>query len=490
MSLDALFHLDANSEHSLQKQIIEQITRAIVNGNLPADLPLPSSRNLSSQLNVGRNTVILAYERLVSDGYLISKERSGYFVNPDILQGYAQAPAHAELGKGLYQPNWAERIKLEPSRFGNIEKPRDWQRYPYPFIYGQIGSDLFPLNNWRECCRDAVSVQAIQSWSVDKSDADDPLLIEQIQKRLLPRRGVWANPDEILITVGAQHSLYLLAEMLFDKSSTIGLEDPGYVDVRNIVVLGNSTIKPLPVDNEGLIVNSHINDCDYIYVTPSHQSPTTVTMPLGNRRALLDQAAKNDIILLEDDYESESNYQSNPLPALKSLDVNNRVLYIGSLSKTISAGLRMGYVVGPAKLISELRALRRLMLRHPAANNQHSMALFLSRGYHESLIKNLHRTYKARFEIMSEELSNIMPVSVATTAFGGSSFWIEGPETLNARVLAAEAKKIGIIIEPGDLHFYGPRPPTHFFRLGFSAIKTEQIRPGIKLLADLITQLS
>jgi len=130
------------------------------------------------------------------------------------------------------------------------------------------------------------------------------------------------------------------------------------------------------------------------------------------------------------------------------------------------------------------------MLRHPAANNQHSMALFLSRGYHESLIKNLHRTYKARFEIMSEELSNIMPVSVATTAFGGSSFWIEGPETLNARVLAAEAKKIGIIIEPGDLHFYGPRPPTHFFRLGFSAIKTEQIRPGIKLLADLITQLS
>ena len=166
-------------------------------------------------------------------------------------------------------------------------------------------------------------------------------------------------------------------------------------------------------------------------------------MPLENRRALLDQAASNDIILVEDDYESESNYQSNPLPALKSLDVNDRVLYIGSLSKTISAGLRMGYVVGPAKLISELRALRRLMLRHPAANNQHSMALFLSRGYHESLVKNLHRTYQDRFQIMSEELSNIMPVSVATTAFGGSSFWIEGPKTLDARVLALEAKKNG-----------------------------------------------
>ena len=103
MSLDALFHLDANSEHSLQKQIIEQITRAIVNGNLLTDRPLPSSRNLSSQLKVGRNTVILAYERLVSDGYLISKERSGYFVNPEILQGYAQAPTETESEKGPYQ---------------------------------------------------------------------------------------------------------------------------------------------------------------------------------------------------------------------------------------------------------------------------------------------------------------------------------------------------------------------------------------------------
>ena len=490
MSLVALFHLDSDSEHSLQKQIIEQIARAIVNGNLPTDMPLPSSRHLSSQLKVGRNTVILAYERLVSDGYLISKERSGYFVNPDILQGYAQAPVKKQSEKGAYQPDWTTRLKLEPSRFANIEKPKDWQRYPYPFIYGQIGSDLFPLNNWRECCRDAVSVQAIHSWSVDQPDNDDPLLIEQIQKRLLPRRGVWANADEILITVGAQHALYLLAEMLFDKKSTIGLEDPGYVDVRNIVSLGNGTVKPLPVNSQGLIVNDNINDCDYIYVTPSHQSPTTVTMPLENRRALLDQAASNDIILLEDDYESESNYQSDPLPALKSLDVNDRVLYIGSLSKTISAGLRMGYVVGPAKLISELRALRRLMLRHPAANNQHSMALFLSRGYHESLVKNLHNTYKTRFEIMSEELSNIMPVSVATTAFGGSSFWIEGPKTLDARVLAEEAKKIGIIIEPGDLHFYGQKPPKHFFRLGFSAIKTEQIKLGIKLLADLINKLT
>ena len=488
MSLNVLFHLDANSKHSLQKQIIEQITRAIINRNLPTDVPPPSSRNLSSQLKVGRNTVILAYERLVSDGYLISRERSGYFVNPDILNGYAQSELTNEIGQ--QQPDWSQRLALTPSHFANIEKPRDWQRYQYPFIYGQIGSDLFPLNNWRECCRDAVSVQAINEWSVDQLDHDDPLLIEQIQKRLLPRRGVWANEDEILITVGAQHALYLVAQLLFKQDTSVGLEDPGYVDVRNIVSMSGGTIQPLPVDTKGLVIDASIDSCDYIYVTPSHQSPTTVTMPLENRRALLKRAADSDIILIEDDYESESNYHSDPLPALKSLDKNNRVLYIGSLSKTISAGLRMGYMVGPAKLIAELRCLRRLMLRHPAANNQHSMALFLSRGYHESLVKNLHQTYKERFEIMAEELDKMAPVSVATTAFGGSSFWIEGPKTLNARALAEEARKQSMIIEPGDLHFYSESPPQHYFRLGFSAIPTDRIRPGLKKLAELITLLS
>ena len=488
MSLDALFHLDPNSKHSLQKQIIEQIARAIINHNLPINVPLPSSRSLSSQLKVGRNTVILAYERLVSEGYLISHERSGYFVNPDIFSGYAKLPELSEAGQ--FQPEWTQRLKLTPSRFANIEKPGDWQRYQYPFICGQISSDLFPLNNWRECCRDAVSVQAINEWSVDQFDHDDPLLIEQIQKRLLPRRGVWASEDEILITVGAQHALYLIAQLLLDKDSTIGFENPGYVDVRNIVALGKSTIKPLPVDANGLIIDEAIDDCDCIYVTPSHQSPTTVTMSLTNRHALLERAASSDIILIEYDYESESNYHSDPLPALKSLDKNNRVLYIGSLSKTISAGLRMGYVVGPPKVIAELRCLRRLMLRHPAANNQRSMALFLSRGYYESLVKNVHRTFKARYEIMAAELTNMMPMTIATSGFGGSSFWVEGPHTLDARVLAEEARKHSIIIEPGDLYFFGSNPPRHFFRLGFSAIPNDRITTGLKLLAALIDRLS
>lgn len=485
---DQLFHLDPDSEHSLQKQIREQMVHAILSGNIPLDKPLPSSRSLSSQLKVGRNTVILAYEHLLNSGYLLSQPRKGYFVDPDILKGTASPIATPRRESMSATPDWSLKLKQHPSQQLNIVKPRDWQSYPYPFIYGQISAELFPLNHWRECCRDAVSVSAVRGWSVDRQGDDYPELVEQVRTRLLPRRSVWADPDQILVTVGAQHALYLITQLLLDKTSTIGLENPGYVDVRNIASLGPAAVKPLAVDHQGLVLDEQIDDCDYIYVTPSHQSPTTVTMPLENRYALLKKAAQSDIVLIEDDYESEFNYQSNPLPALKSLDENDRVLYVGSLSKTISPGLRMGYLVGPAELIRELRSLRRLMLRHPAVNNQHSMALFLARGYHDSHVRKLLHTYKERHEVMAAALDKYMPGSARAPSFGGSSFWVEGPAELDAKELAQRATQRGLILEPGDVHFQQHDAPRNFFRLGFSAIQTEKIEPGVQLLAQLIHQ--
>ena len=489
MLANQLFRLDRNAGHSLQKQIMEQIASAIIGGHIPVDRPLPSSRSLAGDLKVGRNTVILAYERLLSDGYLISRERSGYFVNPEILGGAAVNPysnANEANEPSAHRPDWPSRFQLFPSEQHNIRKPQDWRKYPYPFIYGQIGDDLFPLNHWRECCRDGVSVRAVRDWSADSLDSDDPLLIEQIRSRLLPRRGVRANPEQILVTVGAQQALYLIAQLMLDAGRCIGLEEPGYVDVRNISRLGRAEVKSLAIDADGLIVSDELRDCDYIYVTPSHQSPTTVTMPLDRREQLLEIAADADIVLIEDDYESEFNFQSNPLPSLKSLDKHDRVIYVGSLSKTISPGLRMGYMVGPEELIRELRSLRRLMVRHPAANNQHSVALFLARGYQESLVRTLRKTYAERSQIMAKALTTHMSDLLESVSAGGSSCWIQGPGNLDTEQLAARALDCGIIIEPGTIHFQQIDPPRQYFRLGFSAIRTDQIEPGIKRLASLL----
>ena len=488
MSIFQLFHLDSESGLSLQKQIRQQVVSAINNGQIPLDERLPSSRILSKQLNVARNTVILAYDHLLNDGYLITKPRSGYFVNPDVMQGIVKydksiAPAQAES-----HPDWPSKIKLMPSEQHNIQKSQNWRKYDFPFIYGQLDYEFFPTNNWRECCRDAVTVSAIQDWTVDHFDNDDTLLIEQIHKRLLPRRGVWVDPEQILVTVGAQHALYLLSCLLLDKNSIMGLENPGYADIRNITSLSGASLKALAVDRQGLIINEELEECDCIYVTPSHQSPTTATMPIDRRHQLLKKAVDSDFLLIEDDYESEVNYDSNPLPALKSLDKNDRVIYIGSLSKTLSPGLRMGYMVGPKELICELRALRRLMLRHPATNNQRAVALFLVRGYHDTLVRNLIHAYEERSKLLQEAIKQRLPEVNGRLIVGGASCWIEGPENLDARKLRDLAAKEGILIEPGDIHFLEKNPPLNFFRLGFSSISNKKIQPGIQALAKVMQQ--
>lgn len=485
-----LFHLSSESGASLQSQLREMMVRAILGGHILPGSAVPSCRQLAKQLGVARNTVVLAYQHLVDEGYLVARERSGYYVNQDILAGRVAAePGEPESGD-MFGPDWSGRLRTTPSRWRQIVKPKDWLEYPYPFIYGQCDLALFPVADWRECARRALSVGAIRGWARDSIDRDDPQLLEQIHTRLLPRRGVWASPDEILITVGAQHALYLIANLFMDDDTMVGIEDPGYVDARSIFRMKTAHLTGLPVDTSGLIPDEALDHCDYVYVTPSHQSPTTVTMPLERRHELLARSVDSDFVIIEDDYESEFNYVGQPTPALKSLDHSDRVIYVGSLSKTLAPGLRLGYMVGPKTLIEEARALRRLMLRHPPANNERAVALFLSLGHHDSLVRRLSHAYKERWQVMGEALARHFPESARMPTFGGTSYWVRGPEDLDARTLVARAAGRGILIEPGDVFFLSDAPPGNFFRLGFSSIPVDRIEPGIEALAGIVRDLA
>ena len=490
---DQLFHLSSESALSLQAQLREMLVAAILDGHIPGGNPVPSCRRLARQLGVSRNTVVLAYQHLVDEGFLLSRERSGYYVNGDILAGrvdHGQAPDGGAGGAESTFPVWRSRFRLRPSAQDNIVKPRDWQKYPYPFIYGQVDPALFPIADWRECCRDALSVLAVRDWAPDRVDDDDPGLIEELHTRVLPRRGVWATADQILVTVGAQQALYLLSNLLVRERDTVGIESPGYVDARNIFSLSTTRLQPLRLDGQGVVVDGQLDGCDYVYVTPSHQSPTTVTMALARREMLLERARRSDFVIIEDDYESETSFVGDPTPALKSLDRSDRVLYVGSLSKSLAPGLRLGYMVGPAELIREARALRRLMLRHPPANNQRTLALFLARGYYDSLARRLSHTYRDRWQTMGRALARYLPDSARVPTFGGTSYWVRGPEALDARELARAAAGRGILIEPGDLHFMGEPRPRNFFRLGLSSIPVDRITEGVRLLAGLVHETS
>ncbi len=482
---DRLFCISRDRKIGYQRQLREMIVSAILDEKLPLEIPLPSSRELARHLGIARNTVVLAYQQLIDEGYLVARERSGYYIDKTMLEGRVRVEPIKFDGEHS-PPDWKRHIKFHPSRQRNIIKPVDWKKYPYPFLFGQLDPALFPVADWRDCCRQALSVSDIQDVTPDRIDIDDPLLIEQIQARILPRRGVWASRDEILITMGAQQALYILSDLLIGEGTRVGMENPGYPDARNIFELKSPQMVPLTIDEQGVVVNSDLGSCEFVYVTPSHQSPTTVTMPLARREQLLKQAEQNDILVIEDDYESEINFVGDPTPALKSLDASERVIYVGSLSKTLAPGLRLGYMVASRQLIEEARALRRLMVRHPPANNQRIVALFLSMGHHDSLIHRLSETYKNRWQVMGDALNRHLPESSRIPSFGGTSYWVEGPTGLDTRELKERARAIGILIEAGEICFMQDNPPQNFIRLGFSSISAKQIEPGIRKLADLI----
>lgn len=483
----------AQHQQGLQAQVRAMVVRAILDGLLPPHTPLPSSRELSQALGVARNTVVLAYQQLSDEGYVQARQRSGYFVSPDITAGRVRAEPGAAPASpapvSARRPDWPSRFKQHPSALRSIVKPADWQRYPYPFLYGQFDAALFPTADWRECVIKTLSVVDIRDWGPDQIMRDDPRLVQQICSRVLPRRGVWAAPEEVVVTVGAQHALYLLADLLMREGSRVAMEDPGYPDARNIFASRTGMLRPVPVDEAGLPVDAALAGCDYIYTTPSHQCPTTVTMPLHRRQALLRMAQEHDFVIIEDDYESENRFDGDPFPALKSLDREDRVIYIGSLSKSVAPGLRMGYVVGPAELIAELRALRRLELRHPSALVQRAFALFLSLGHHDSLLRRQAAAWRDRAAAVLSALARHAPRCRVVPVSGGSSCWVQLPDGMDGGELAARARERGVLIEPGEVFFMTEPAPRHFVRIGWSAIPLPAIEPGIATLGELIRQM-
>ena len=480
-----LFHLEPNSGRSLQQQIRSQLTAAILNGNIPLDMALPSSRKLSQQLGVSRNTVIRVYEQMLSDNVIVSRERSGYYVNPDYRRPTLPQACALETDDKV---DWQRFLHQRPSEQRNIVKQRHWQRYDHPFVYGQFDPHSFPVQQWRECCRDSVTEAAVINWASDQL-TDDPMLVEHIQTHILPRRGIWARPEQILITVGAQHAVYLVSRLILQIGGKFAIEDPNYVDVRNIAANRPAEVVPIPLDEQGMLVDSRLDGCDCVYVTPSHQFPTTVTMSLERRKQLLAKAAEQDFLIIEDDYEAEANFTGTPCPALKSIDHAGRVIYVGSFSKTLAPGLRLGYLVADEALIKEAHALRRLMLRHAPMNNQRTVALFIARGYYDAVVNRQGIIYKERWQLMRQALEKHLPDSTNPPTFGGSSFWVEGPSLLDSRKLAELARRESILLEPGDV-YYTQQAPNNCFKLSYSSVPSEMIEPGIAKLARLIKTIS
>lgn len=473
---ETIFFIDRESGLGLQAQLRETVVSAVVAGRIQPGAQLPSTRRLAGYLRISRITVTLAYQELVSQGYLEAGDRSAYRIagNPP-GRGLENAP----LPAGTQPVDWDSKVTMDFDVVRQVEKPLDWRRYPYPFLYGQMDPSLFDLNAWRDCARRALAREDFILMASDFAAADDVRLVNYICSRTLPRRGIHATPDEILVTVGAQNALWIVTRLILANGSSAVCENPCHPDISASLLLSGARVTTIDVDAEGLPPDSLPDDVDAVVVTPSHHSPTGATMPIDRRVRLLQAATERDFVIVEDDYEFEISFLAPPSPALKSFDTTGRVLYIGSFSKSLFPGLRLGYLVAPAPFIRKARALRSLMLRHPPGHLQRTAAYFLALGHYDAVLHRMRTEYHARHIAMAEAFQREGLKIAGASAFGGTSFWMEGPEGLDADRLVQILRQDGVLVEPGSPFFPRSTAPCRFFRMGYSSIPKSSIAEGV-----------
>ena len=479
--------ISEESGEPLYRQLRQALEHQIHSGSLVPGLPLPSSRELARELGLSRNTVNTAYQELLASGVIESRSRRGYFINTQMLG--KEKPATESVPAGRSPIDWSRHIRPRLDEgMPEITKVRDWAGYPYPFVAGQVEEKDFPRLAWSRALRDALDPPHIFYSLRDSVDEDDPYLLEVLCKRVLPARGIQAEPENILITAGSQQGLDLLAQAMMGRGTCVGVENPGYVDARHTFVRSGATLNPLAVDEHGLIPLENLRGTDVLYLTPSHHSPTNVTLSGARRRQLLDQARLEGTLIIEDDYDSEFRYRGKPTPALKALPGSECVIYLGSFTKFLAPGLRMGYLVADAALVAELRNQRRYRIRHIAGHPQRAMALLIDSGQYHRTISRRRTQLQRKWQVLTMALDEFMPWPIHCPP-GGVSVWIEGPQGLDCVKLAEKALEAGVVIERGDVFFDQPEANRNYFRLGFAAIKLDAIRNGIKVLAGVVEEI-
>ena len=479
------FFLHANLTGTLQQRIRQLVAEGIVAGRFRAGEKMPSSRGLAAHLGVSRITVTLAYTDLVASDYLASKGRSGYFVSDG-------APVQPEFEvvprDAADQVDYALRSGQRFSSAEALQRPADWASFRYPFIYGQADASLFDHQNWRQCALRALGKRDFEALTSDYYDRDDPLLIEYILRNILPRRGIEATGQQVLLTMGAQNALWLAGQVLTGPGVRAVLENPGYPSLRSILNQTGAVIDWVDVDRDGLPPEALPRGANVVFTTASHHCPTNATMPMARRRALLDAASRDDFIIVEDDYEFEMSFLKAVSPALKSMDREGRVIYVGSFSKSIFPGLRLGYIVASEGFIREARALRALTLRHPPGHIQRTAAYFLSLGHYDALVNRMKQAFKRRRLAMGDAIEAAGLTIAGQGGVGGSSFWMQAPDDVDTESLAQDLHAQGVLIEPGRVFFDPAHAPRNFYRLAYSTIPVGRIAEGVGLIAEAIAK--
>ena len=474
--------LDARAG-SLQTQIYREIRRSILDGVLAPANRLPSSRALALDLGVSRTTTLIAYEQLMAEGYLDARRGSGTYVAdelPDDLPQVRSVPKSAIRHPPISRRGAA--MAKVPAMGVRIPGP------PRPFRLGVPGLDLFPIRLWTQ-----LVTRRLRSATLAQLDYGDTAgilpLREAIADHVRSARGTRCHADQVIVTAGAQRGVDLICHLLLDPGDEAWLEEPGYAGARAALIAAGVRVLPAPVDEDGLrvdLIARARRRSRLAYVTPSHQFPLGVPMSLARRLALLKWAGQARAWVIEDDYDSEFRYRTRPLPCLHGLDVDGRVIYVGSFSKTLMPALRLGFLIVPPDLRDRILAVRRTTELHPPVLDQLTLADLMNGGHFDRHVRRMRAAYEERLQALEAAAAarcagilTLRPVHTGLHAVAD----LHGAD---AGRVCEDARTRGVEVMPLSAYYADPTRAPNALVLCFASSPPQTLSSGVERLADAI----
>lgn len=482
---------DADGDLPRYRVLYQAIRESILGHRLPPGTRLPSTRELARELGLSRNTVLSTFEGLLAEGYISARAGSGTFVADDAAAPRArsgrQAPAHTER-RAAAGSNGAPGALLLSQRGVRLGAFHGGGRFEIqPLTGNEVDFGLFPIKQWQRLQSRQLRLARPELLDYAADGGYGPLR-HAIADYVRVSRAVRVEVDQVIITAGTQHSLDLCAQMLADAGDRVWVEDPCYWGARCIFESCDLKIDPVAVDGDGMnpALAPGGGRPKLIYLTPSNQYPTGVAMSLARRRAVLELAARERAWILEDDYDSELRYSGRPLASLQGLDTEQRVVYLGTFSKILYPGIKIGYLVVPPALVEPFRSALYDLQRPGQLTVQAALAEFMERGYFATHIRRVRQAYAEMRALLIESLQPALGTAARIVSqSAGLHLVIRLPDGFDDERLAAAAARRGIRVSALSRYYIGA-PAAAGLVVGYGYAPADKVARSGRQLAQLL----
>ncbi len=473
-------------EKQLWRWLTDELRKAILTGRLKRGMRLPSSRELARQCECSRGTVVTAYNYLLEEGYVEMQRGAGTFVAgtlPDALLSTRQTAI--QLPRRPLPSHLSKRGQITIEHVSPLPLSLSFGK---AFRAYEPAIDLFPTHIWSRIAGRVIRHAPRSLYGQGDARGYAPLR-KAIAEYVGSARGVRCEPDQVVITAGAQQALDLVARLLLDPGDAVWIEDPGYPGASRVFKSWGARVVPVPVDDQGIRIDAapaQRKNAKLIYTTPANQFPLGVTMSLPRRLQLLKRAKDMGAWIVEDEFDAEYRYFGRPVPALQSLDQSGAVIYVGTFTKMLFNSLRLGFLVLPVQLVEAFAAVRFLVDRHSPTLDQAVLAEFIFEGHFAHHVRRMRQVYSERINVLVEAAQsrlgdrlNVEPVATGMRTIG---WLIKGQRD---QTVAARACSQGLEVVAISRYALQNVPPPGLL-LGFAGSAPTELRRGVEVLANVL----